>query len=102
LLISHRKTGKKLRGANGKLMTMKGHAHIGVEIYKGWEVIFCAGGPGADVNQPIYYGHLKSRQIENHDIYTRTFPTLRKVRRSIDAFQESPFGEDEKKVMVEA
>jgi len=95
MLISHRKTGKKLKG-----LTMKGHSQMAVEEYKGWEIIWGAGGPGSDTRQPIYYARLRSRRIKSNTIETDKYPRLRDVKKAIDTFQDSEFGEDEKKTVV--
>jgi hypothetical protein len=79
---------------------MKGHSQIAVEMYKGWQIIWGAGGPGSDTKQPVYYARLFSRRLDGQVIETNKYPRLRDVQKAIDAFQNSEFSELPEKTMI--
>lgn len=79
----------------GGYPTVKGHAVVLSEMYRGWEIRRLAGGPGSEVGQWLFQGILKnSRQMPGHDIETAPQPGVALVRKAIDSFQESDYAEN--------
>lgn len=81
--------------------TTKGHAHLPVRMYRGWEIRRIAGGPGTDVNQRTLIGVLTdSRRLEGHSIETPTSPKIGRIIHFINHFESSAFSEEQDKTVI--
>lgn len=87
-----------------RYMSAKRHAVMAVEMYKGWMIVRVPGGPGSSIDFPNFQGILKSRSMSRPGVVTTvetmTQPSIALVRREINKFQESEYGETERKVIV--
>ena len=86
---------------HGVYATTKGHAHIPVRMYRGWQIRRIAGGPGYRVDCPTFIGVLvDSKTMEGHSIETPTSSKISRIIHFINHFENSEFAEGQDRTVI--
>jgi len=86
---------------HGVFAATKGHGHVPVSMYKGWQIRRIAGGPDYRVDCVTYIGVLTdSRRLEGNSIDTPTSPKIGRIKHFIDHFEKSEFAEEQDRAVI--